>query len=57
MIAKGSLSELRTLIEIAYEIGYLTKSELEEIGECSKKLRAMMTKLIQSRKNRLTDSP
>jgi four helix bundle protein len=57
MIAKGSLSELRTLIEIAYEIGYLTKSELEEIGECSKKLGAMMTKLIQSRKNRLTDSP
>lgn len=50
MIAKGSLSELRTLIEIAYEIGYLNESELEEIDERANKLGAMITKLIQTRR-------
>jgi four helix bundle protein len=54
MISKGSLSELRTQLEIAYSIGYLDITEVEKIdGQC-KKLGAMITRLIQSRKERLT---
>jgi len=55
MIAKGSLSELRTLIEIAYEIGYLNESEIEKLNEQSNKLGAMITKLIQTRRAQLPD--
>jgi len=57
LISKGSLSELRTQLEIANSIGYLSLTELEEIDEYCKKLGSMITKLIQSRKNRFTNSP
>ena len=49
-IAKGSLAELITQIEIAYEIGYLEKQTHERIGiECDV-LGKMIGKLIKVRK-------
>jgi len=57
MISKGSLSELRTQLEIAHSIGYLNITEIEKVDEQCKKLGAMITKLIQSRKERFTNSP
>ena len=51
LIAKGSLSELRTQLEIAYEIGYIKKDKFESLDENCKKLGAMMTNLIKARRN------
>ena len=50
LIAKGSLSELRTQLEIAYEIGYIKKDKFESLDENCKKLGAMMTNLIKARR-------
>lgn len=50
LIAKGSLSELRTQLEIAYEIGYIKKDRFESLDEQCKKLGAMMTNLIKARR-------
>ena len=54
-IAKGSLAELRTQIQIAYEIGYF-KGELYETieAECNE-LGRMVGKLIKVRKEALGD--
>lgn len=49
LIAKGSLSELRTQLEIAKEVGYLEKPPFEILEDRCKKLGAMLTKLIKSR--------
>ena len=57
MISKGSLSELRTQLEIAHSVGYLSITQLEEFDEYCKILGAIITKLIQSRKGRFTNSP
>jgi len=51
LIAKGSLSELRTQLEIAYEIGYIKKDKFESLNENCNKLGAMMTNLIKARRN------
>lgn len=49
-IAKGSLAELRTQIDIAKEIGYISQEKFDVLeGDCNK-IGAMLTKLIQSRK-------
>lgn len=49
LIAKGSLSELRTQLQIAYEVGYIKENEFVEVDEWCKKISAMITRLIKSR--------
>jgi len=49
-IAKGSLAELRTQIEIAHEIGYLEKKYFEDINEKCVVLGKMIGSLIKVRK-------
>jgi four helix bundle protein len=53
LIAKGSLSELRTQLEIALEIGYLKEKVFENIEDQCKKVGSMLTKLMRARKNRV----
>ncbi len=52
LIAKGSLSELRTHLEIAVEIGYINGKAFEVIEEQCKKTTAMLVKLIKARKEK-----
>jgi four helix bundle protein len=49
MIAKGSLSELRTQLDIAQGIGYLEQGVFVALEDRSMKLGAMLTKLIKAR--------
>jgi four helix bundle protein len=49
MIAKGSLSELRTQLDIAQEIGHLDREVFVALEDRSVKLGAMLTKLIKAR--------
>ncbi len=49
-IAKGSLAELRTQIEIAYSIKYLTAEVLEALDSECKHLGKMIGRLIQVRR-------
>ena len=51
-IAKGSLAELRTQIQIAYEIGYLKKQIYENIEAKCEGLGKMIGKLIKIRSSR-----
>lgn len=48
-IAKGSLAELRTQMQIACEIGYLSKNIYEKIDSECIELGKMIGKLIKSR--------
>jgi four helix bundle protein len=48
-IAKGSLAELRTQLQIAYEIGYIGKDEYESMESESQDLGRMIGKLIKVR--------
>lgn len=48
LIAKGSLSELRTQLEIALGVGYLEQGFFDSIDDQCKKIGAMLTKLIKS---------
>ena len=48
-IAKGSLAELRTQIEVAFEIGYLEKQVYESIEENCLTLGKMIGSLIKVR--------
>jgi four helix bundle protein len=57
LIAKGSLSELRTQLDIACSVGYITSGEFESTDDHCKKIGAMLTRLIQSRKIRFTNLP
>ena len=50
LIAKGSLSELITQLEIAKEIGFIPEESFLSIENHCARLGAMLTKLIQSRK-------
>jgi four helix bundle protein len=52
LISKGSISELRTQLEIAFEVGYLNKKCFEELDDKCQKIGAMITRLIQHRKSR-----
>ncbi len=51
-IAKGSCGELRTQLYLANALGYLTKEQSEEYLEQSRKISAMIYKLIQIRKTK-----
>jgi len=57
LIAKGSLSELRTQLDIACSVGYITSGEFESTDDHCKKIGTMLTRLIQSRKIRFTNLP
>ena len=48
-IAKGSLAEIQTQLEIAYEIEYIDKSALNELGEKSIIIGKMLGSLIKAR--------
>jgi four helix bundle protein len=48
-IAKGSLAELRTQTQIAYEIGYLEKYIFEDMEATCEELGRMLGKLIKVR--------
>jgi four helix bundle protein len=50
LIAKGSLSELRTQLEIAREIKYVHQDRYNEIEQTCKQLAGMLTNLIKARK-------
>lgn len=52
-IAKGSLAELRTQWEIAYEIGYINKVDFEKIDCLLEELGKMLGSLIKYRELRL----
>ena len=51
-IAKGSLSELITQLEIAKEVGFVPEEPFLSVEDLCNKVGAMLTKLIQSRKER-----
>jgi four helix bundle protein len=50
LIAKGSLAELRTQLEIGLEIGYIDRKVFDNIEDQCKKVTAMVVKLIKARK-------
>ena len=52
LIAKGFLSELRTHLEIAVEIGYIDGKTFEVIEEKCKKITGMLVNLIKARKEK-----
>ena len=56
-IAKGSLSELVTQMEIAKEVGLMEETSVLPIEARCGKLGAMLTKLIQSRRDVLKKPP
>jgi four helix bundle protein len=56
-IAKGSLSEVITQIEIAFEIGYFNKDQRETLlTECDTIAR-MLGSLIKTRSSKITHNP
>jgi len=48
-IAKGSLAELRTQMEIAYHIGYVEKNQFSEFENTSIEIGKMLGSLIKAR--------
>ena len=48
-IAKGSLAELQTQIEIAFEIGYLSEKIMRELYDSSQIIGKMLGSLIKAR--------
>jgi len=48
-IAKGSLAELQTQIEIAFEIGYLSEKNMKELYDRSQIIGRMLGSLIKAR--------
>ena len=50
-IAKGSLAELRTQMEIAHRIGYIEKTEFLDIEEKAIEIGKMLGALIKARKH------
>lgn len=51
LIAKGSLSELQTQIEIAKEINYLDNETYETVEDLCQKISGMITNFIRYKKN------
>lgn len=51
-IAKGSCSEVRTQLYIALKLKYIDKNLGNELLELTRKISAMLFKLIQTRKNK-----
>jgi four helix bundle protein len=56
-IAKGSLAELLTQIEISREIGYITNEEYKYICEECEAIGRMLGKLIKFRSQSITHNP
>ena len=52
LIAKGSLSELRTQLEIALEIGYINDKVFAKVEDKCQKINAMLINLIKVRRER-----
>ena len=52
LIAKGSLSELRTQLEIAKEVKYIQQNSYNEVERTCKQLAGMLTNLIKARRGR-----
>lgn len=52
-IAKGSLAELITQLEIAHEIGYLEAEELQQFDKSCAEIGRMLGSLIKARANNL----
>ena len=50
-IAKGSLAELRTQVEIACNIGYLPEEDYQKIEQNCEELAKMLGQLIKARQN------
>jgi four helix bundle protein len=50
-IAKGSLAELVTQIEIAHEVGYLSAPDMNSLEEECQQIGKMLGALIKARKN------
>jgi len=50
MIAKGSIAELRTQLDIAREIGFVTQNDYDAADNKCNMIGAMITKLIKARK-------
>jgi four helix bundle protein len=55
LIAKGSLSELRTQMEIALEIGHIDENVFEQIEDRCKKITGMLINLIKARRERYSE--
>ncbi len=51
-ISKGSLAEIRTQLQIAFEIGYIDKLEFEELDNDYKDLSFKLGGLIKARKKK-----
>ena len=47
-IARGSLAELDTLIQISVRLGYTTSAEVEAAGELTVAVRQLLQRLMQS---------
>src|SRR2546426_8531983 len=56
-IAKGSLAELRTQLQIAFETGHLDKAFYETVEADCETLAKMIGSLIQARRNSHSPSP
>jgi len=50
-MAKGSLAEVRTQLQIAFEVGYITEDTFESLDKEYKDLGIMIGALIKARKN------
>ncbi len=48
-IAKGSLAELRTQMDIAYQVGYIDKNIFEDVEEKAVQIGKMLGALIKAR--------
>jgi four helix bundle protein len=51
-ISKGSLAELQTQLEIAYEIGYLDKNRIKNLLDECQVIGKMLGSLIKARNNK-----
>ena len=56
-VAKGSLAELRTQLQIAHEIGYLDDNTYNNLNEASNTVANMLGKLIKARSAPKPTSP
>jgi len=51
-IARGSCGELRTQLYIAIEVSLIDKAQGIRLIECTRKISAMLTRLIQTRRDK-----
>ncbi len=51
-ISKGSLAEIRTQLQIAFEIGYINKNEFHTLDDEYRKLGKMIGALIKARRKK-----